>query len=83
MRRVADPCREKPLRVVACMDDAENDTLALLTFPRAHRSQIWITNLLERLNVDIGRRTNLAGTHSTTQPSPRLVGAMRFEQNDG
>lgn len=29
------------------MDDAENDVLAFLTFPRAHWTQIYSTNPLE------------------------------------
>ena len=43
------------------MDEAENDMLALMTFPRAHWSQIHSTNPLERLNAEIKRRTNVVG----------------------
>ena len=35
--------------------------LALMTFPRAHSSQIYSTNPLERLNAEIKRRTNVVG----------------------
>lgn len=39
------------------MDDAENDVPAFMTFPRAHWTQIYSTNPLERLNAEIRRRT--------------------------
>ncbi len=39
------------------MDDAENDVLAFMDFPKAHRKQIASTNPLERVNVEIKRRT--------------------------
>jgi putative transposase len=42
------------------MDEAENDVLAFMTFPRAHWTQIYSTNPLERLNAEIKRRTNVA-----------------------
>ena len=43
------------------MDEAENDVLAFITFPRAHWAQIYSTNPLERLNAEIKRRTNVVG----------------------
>jgi putative transposase len=33
------------------LDGAENDVLAFVTFPRAHLTQIYGTNPLERLNA--------------------------------
>ncbi len=35
--------------------------LALMTFPRTHWTQIDSTSLLERLNAEIKRRTNVVG----------------------
>jgi hypothetical protein len=43
------------------MDEAENDVLAFMTFPKAHWSQIYSTNPLERLHAEIKRRTNVVG----------------------
>ena len=76
------------------MDRAEPDVLADRTLPREHRSKLPSTNLLERLNGEIKRRTNVAGV----RPLPRtgggraslpndaaitwLVGAILLEQND-
>ena len=56
-RRVADQLRGKFPKLGALMDEAENDVLAFMTFPRAHWTQIYSTNPLERLNGEIKRRT--------------------------
>ena len=52
-RSVADQLRDKFPKLGALMDDAENDVLAFMTFPRAHWTQIYSTNPLERLNAEI------------------------------
>ena len=64
------------------MDDAENDVLAFMTFPRAHWPQIYSTNPLERLNAEIKRRTNVVGIFPNEAAIVRLVGAILLEQND-
>ena len=64
------------------MDEAENDVLAFMTFPRAHWTQIYSTNPLERLNAEIKRRTNVVGIFPNDASITRLVGAMMLEQND-
>ena len=52
-RSVADQLRDKFPKLGTLMDDAENDVLAFMTFPRAHWTQIYSTNPLERLNAEI------------------------------
>jgi len=64
------------------MDDAENEVLAYMDFPRAHWLQIHSTNPLERLNAEIKRRTNVVGIFPNDAAITRLVGAMLLEQND-
>ena len=56
--------------------------LAFMTFPRAHWTQIYSTNPLERLNAEIKRRTNVVGIFPNDASITRLVGAMMLEQND-
>lgn len=59
------------------MDEAENDVLAFMTFPKAHWAQIYSTNLpLERLNAEVKRRTNVVGIFPNDAAIVRLVGAM-------
>ena len=64
------------------MDEAENDVLAFMTLPRAHWTQIYSTNPLERLNAEIKRRTNVVGIFPNDASIVRLVGATMLEQND-
>lgn len=81
-RAVADQLRGKFPKLGALMDDAEHDVLAFMTFPRAHWTQIYSTNPLERLNAEIKRRTNVVGIFPNDASITRLVGAMMLEQND-
>ncbi|HXI16153.1 MAG TPA: IS256 family transposase [Chloroflexota bacterium] len=81
-RSVADQFREKLPKLSAMMDEAENDVLAFMGFPRAHWPQIYSTNPLERLNAEIKRRTNVVGIFPNDNAITRLVGAMMLEQND-
>jgi len=81
-RSVADQLRAKFPKLGALMDEAENDVLAFMTFPRAHWAQIYSTNPLERLNAEIKRRTNVVGIFPNDASITRLVGAMMLEQND-
>jgi putative transposase len=79
-RSVADQLRGKMPKLGALMDDAEHDVLAFMTFPRAHWSQIYSTNPLERLNAEIKRRTNVVGIFPNDAAITRLVGAMMPDQ---
>jgi putative transposase len=81
-RSVADQLREKFPKLASLMDEAEHDVLAFMTFPRAHWTQIYSTNPLERLNAEIKRRTNVVGIFPNDASITRLVGAMMLEQND-
>lgn len=81
-RSVADQLRGKYPKLGALMDEAENDVLAFMSFPRAHWTQIYSTDPLERLNAEIKRRTNVVGIFPNDRAITRLVGAMLMEQSD-
>jgi putative transposase len=50
--------------------------------PKAHKTQIYSTNPLERLDAEVKRRTNVIGIFPNDQAIIGLVGAMMLEQND-
>jgi len=81
-RVVADHFRTKLPKLAVLLDEAENEVLAFMDFPRAHRKQIASTNPLERLNAEIKRRTNVVGIFPNDAAIVRLVGALLLEQND-
>jgi putative transposase len=61
--------------------DAEDDLLAFYGFPASHRSKLRSTNPLERVNREIGRRTDVVGIFPNCSLI-RLAASAVIEQND-
>ncbi|WP_255111800.1 transposase [Synechococcus sp. RedBA-s] len=61
---------------------AREDVLAFRHFPPQHWKKAWSTNLLERLNEEIKRRTRVVGIFPNDASITRLVGAVLLEQDE-
>lgn len=69
-------------KIAELLEGAEEDLLAFYRFPAAHWSKLRSTNPLERLNKEIGRRSDVVGIFPNDAAAIRLAGALLIEQND-
>jgi putative transposase len=64
------------------MASAREEVLAFRHFPQQHWRKLWSTNLLERVNEEIKRRTRVVGIFPNDAAITRLVGAVLLEQDE-
>jgi putative transposase len=69
-------------KVARLLEASEPDLLAFYELPREHWSKLRSTNPLERVNREIGRRTDVVGIFPNDAALLRLAGALLIEQND-
>src|ERR1700712_5744002 len=81
-KSVAKALRERAPKLAELMNEAREDVLADIAFPKEHWPQIASTNPLERLNGEVKRRSNVVGIFPNDRAVVRLVGALMLEQND-
>jgi putative transposase len=69
-------------RATELMLEATEGVLAFRHFPQPHWCRIWSTNLLERLNEEVKRRTRVVVIFPNDVAITRLVGAVLLEQDE-
>ena len=69
-------------KVARLLEEAEEDLLAFYHFPPEHWSKLRSTNPLERVNREIGRRSDVVGIFPNDQALLRLASSLLIEQND-
>ena len=79
---VLERFRDPLPRIAELLETAEEDLLAFYQFPHAHWPKLRSTNPLERVNREIGRRTDVVGIFPNDASALRLAGALLIEQDD-
>jgi transposase-like protein len=69
-------------KAAALLRAAEDDVLAYMSFPREHWTRIYSTNVLERLNREVKRRTDVVQVFPNDDAALRLAGAILLEIGD-
>jgi len=82
LAQVVDQLAAPAPKVAELLEAAEDDLLAFYAFPREHWSKLRSTNPLERVNREIGRRSDVIGIFPNNAALLRLAGALLLEQND-
>jgi len=69
-------------KLSALIDDGIDDVLTYLQFPEAHHRKIHSTNLIERLNREIKRRSRTVSIFPDDSAILRLITMLLIEQDD-
>jgi transposase-like protein len=72
LAEVVDRLQPAAPKVARLLEDAESDLLAFYELPREHWSKLRSTNPLERVNREIGRRTDVVGIFPKGSPHDKL-----------
>lgn len=81
-RRTCEVLAEYDSRGAELLEDAEEEALAYLWFPKEHARWIRTNNICERLNAEIDRRANSVQVFPSDASLIRLIGSVCCDAND-
>lgn len=82
LRRIAEQMQPIYPKATDLLLDAEGDILAYKAFPKEHWGRIHSTNMIERINKEIKRRTKVVGIFPDQASVLRLVGPLLNDIDD-
>jgi putative transposase len=81
IRQAVVELEKRAPKVAALLEEHGEEILAVYALPEAHRKQMRTTNLLERQNQELKRRTRVVRVFPNEQSCLRLVTALLMETN--
>ena len=82
LNMVADKYRKKAPKLAEWIEENIPEGLTVFELPRAHRRRLRTTNMLERLNKEIRRRTRVATLFPNEESLLRLASAILMETHE-
>jgi putative transposase len=82
LKDVVAMLRERFPEAADLLEDSAEDVLAHMQFPKEHRRRLHSTNTVERLHMEIKRRTRVIGIFPNRPSLMRMVGTLLQEQDD-
>ena len=79
LKRVVDEYGEKTSKTVDILEEAFDDTTAVLELPDCYRKRLRTTNGQERINEEIRRRDRVIRIYPNRDSAMRLIGALLME----
>ncbi len=79
---VADVYRKANQHDAAAFLESADEVLTHMLFPKEHRTKLHSTNMVERLNRELKRRTRVVSIFPNRASLSRLVGALLLEEHE-
>lgn len=82
LKQIVQKYEPSASRLANWMENNLPEGLTVFSFPETHRRRLRTNNSLERLNREIGRRTDVVGIFPNENACLRLVSALLMEQDE-